>query len=227
MPRLKYKHIKLILLGLPLLTGTLLVLSPSLASAANFDCDQTTCQLTCNDGTQTNVVTTNLGAGTNQGDAYSTSLTGGKTATEFCSKHGGIKSILRTDGKSVAHSGGNAASTSAYPQCQTQNGKNYCSHQCGSGSDAVMTSINIGCKGVGNPIIDMTFAVIRFLSYGVGLVIIASVIFAGIQYTVSRDEPQAVAAAEARIKSSVIALIIFIFAYAILNYVIPAGFFSQ
>jgi Type IV secretion system pilin len=89
--------------------------------------------------------------------------------------------------------------------------------------DPVKTSINIGCEGKGNPIMDALFAVIRFLSAGVGLVVIASIIFGGIQYTSSRGDPQATAKAIERIRSSVIALIIFIFAYALLGYLIPAG----
>lgn len=72
----------------------------------------------------------------------------------------------------------------------------------------------------------MTFGIIRFLSLGVGIVVIASIVVAGIQYTTSRGDPQATVRAVARIRSAVGALIIFIFAYAILNYVIPYGFFK-
>lgn len=102
---------------------------------------------------------------------------------------------------------------------------------CGGGTDSkgnpensVTTTIDIGCTGKGNAIVDMLFAIIRFLSAGVGLVIIGSIIFGGIQYTSSRGDPQATAKAVQRIQASVIALIIFIFGYAILGYLIPAGF---
>ncbi|HSX36631.1 MAG TPA: hypothetical protein VLG13_00715 [Patescibacteria group bacterium] len=113
------------------------------------------------------------------------------------------------------------------------------SHQCGSKDGAVKTSINFGCKGEscltthpdaaycsGNNsgILDVTFAIIRFLSYGVGLVIIGSLVVAGIQYTSSQGDPKASAQAQERIKSTVIALLVFIFAYAILDYIVPAGF---
>lgn len=102
---------------------------------------------------------------------------------------------------------------------------------CGGGVDnkgnaiqGVTVSIDLGCKGSGNPITDLIFAVIRFLSDGVGLVVIGSIIWGGIQYSVSRGNPQATAQAIARIRGAVIALFIFIFGYAILNYLIPAGF---
>lgn len=95
---------------------------------------------------------------------------------------------------------------------------------CGDKSQEVVTAIDIGCKGKGNPITDTMFAIIRFLSAGVGLVIIGSIIVGGVQYSASRGDPQATANAVKRIQNTMIALVIFIFGYAILNYVIPAGF---
>jgi hypothetical protein len=95
---------------------------------------------------------------------------------------------------------------------------------CGSGDNTVKTSINIGCKGKGSAAVDMLFAIIRFLSNGVGLVIIGSIIYGGIQYTMSRGDPQATKLAIDRIRNSVFALFLFMFAYALLNYLIPAGF---
>ena len=88
----------------------------------------------------------------------------------------------------------------------------------------VKVTIDIGCSGKGNPIADMTFAIIRFLSDGVGLVIIGSIIVGGIPYSASRGDPSATANAIHRIQATVIALIIYIFSYAILNFLIPAGF---
>jgi hypothetical protein len=93
-------------------------------------------------------------------------------------------------------------------------------------NEAVTTSIDFGCTGKGNAITDITFAIIRVLSDGVGLVVVASLVYAGIMYTLSRGDPQATAKAIGRMRSSIIALIVFIFGYAILNYVIPAGFFK-
>lgn len=118
-------------------------------------------------------------------------------------------------------------------------------YQCGAGSSAVQTSIDLGCKGdVCNPnnssydpsdkyctdtsdtlgsdsITDMTFAIIKLLSDGVGLVVIASLTVAGIQFTSSRGDPQSTATAIKRIQSNVLALFIFFFAYAVLNYLVP------
>lgn len=100
----------------------------------------------------------------------------------------------------------------------------YCCGGTQNGNTPVETSINLGCKGKGNPIADTAFAIIHFLSDGVGIVIIGSIIYGGIQYSVSRGDPQATAQAVHRIQSTMIALLLFIFGYAIINYMLPAGF---
>ena len=74
---------------------------------------------------------------------------------------------------------------------------------------------------------DATFGIIRFLSDGVGIVVVASTVYAGIQYSSSRGDPNASAQAIKRIQSNVIALLIFIFGYALLNYVIPGTFLTS
>lgn len=99
---------------------------------------------------------------------------------------------------------------------------------CGDGDQKVKISFDIGCKGVGggveNPITDAVFAIIRFLTTGVGLVIVASLTIAGIQYTTSRGDPKATAEAIGRLKSNMVAFLLFLFGFALLNYIIPKGF---
>ena len=68
---------------------------------------------------------------------------------------------------------------------------------------------------------DALFGFIQFLSYGVGLVVVGSIIVGGIQYSASRGDPQATAQAINRIRSSLIALLIYIFGFAFLNYLLP------
>ncbi|MEI6755776.1 MAG: hypothetical protein WCK80_02050 [bacterium] len=100
--------------------------------------------------------------------------------------------------------------------------------QCGKGKDvAVTTAIDFGCIGnkckfaTCNPVVDMAFAIIKFLSAGVGVVIVGSLIYGGIMYSTSGDSPETNAKAKKRIRSNIVALMIFIFAYAILSYVVP------
>jgi hypothetical protein len=99
-------------------------------------------------------------------------------------------------------------------------------YQCGGTGQEIKTAINIGCRHQGNPITDATFAIIRLLSAGAGLAIVTGLIIAGIQLTASQGDPQLRAKAISRITNVVIALLVFIFSYAILSFVIPIGFFS-
>jgi hypothetical protein len=105
-------------------------------------------------------------------------------------------------------------------------------HQCGNGGKIYMTIFDFGCRGAAysrgdlNPIIDIAFAIFRFMSKIVGLIIIASVIIAGIQYTSSRGEPQPQAAAMRRIFSAGGALLMYIFMFALATWLIPGGLFG-
>jgi hypothetical protein len=95
----------------------------------------------------------------------------------------------------------------------------------------VRISFDVGCLGVNyegptfNPILDMFLALLRFISAGVGLVVIASIIYAGIQYSASKGNPQQSEAAIKRVANSVIALLLYVFAFALLNFLVPGGLF--
>jgi len=126
-----------------------------------------------------------------------------------------------------------ALTTTASASVQTPVSKT--GYQCGSGNNAVGVSINIGCEGKNckssnkdgcSALLDAVFAIVRFLSAGVGLVVIGSIVWAGVQYSSAGDDPQQVGKAKDRIKNSLYALLMYIFAYAILNYVVPGGFFK-
>lgn len=73
------------------------------------------------------------------------------------------------------------------------------------------------------PIVGRIVLAINVMSAAVGLVIIAVIVFSGIQYSSSRDDPQAVSAAKSRILNSIIALVVFIFSWTILQWLIPGG----
>lgn len=102
---------------------------------------------------------------------------------------------------------------------------------CGKGDKQVQISFDIGCLGESydgeqyNPVLDMLFALLRFVSTGVGIVVTGSIVWAGIQYSTSRGNPQGTEAALKRVYNSVIALLIYIFAFAILNFLVPGGLF--
>src|SRR6185503_12124266 len=86
---------------------------------------------------------------------------------------------------------GMASASAATPVSKT-------GYQCGSGKNKVGVSINIGCQGEKcktsnkdgcSALLDAVFAIVRFLSAGVGLVVIGSLIWAGVQYSMAADDP--------------------------------------
>lgn len=108
------------------------------------------------------------------------------------------------------------------------------SNQCGNLKDDdknVKTKINFGClgddgpQGMG-PIEDLTYAIIRFLSNGVGIMMVIAFVAAGIQYTTSEGNAEQTIKSKKRIQSIVIALVIYLFAYAILQFLVPGGLFN-
>ncbi len=58
-----------------------------------------------------------------------------------------------------------------------------------------------------------------------GIVIVLSIIIGAIQYMTARDNSGQVAAAKNRIFMSILSLILFIFAYTILQWLVPGGIF--
>lgn len=67
---------------------------------------------------------------------------------------------------------------------------------------------------------------IQLLSITVGLVVAASLIMGGIQYTTSSGDPQKTSAAKGRIQNTLMAFLAYAFLYAFLNFLIPGGLFN-
>lgn len=74
-----------------------------------------------------------------------------------------------------------------------------------------------------NPIYVRLKEVLQVLSVGVGIVVTISVVWAGFQYITSRGEPGKTQAAVNRLIQAAIALFLYIFGFAILNWLIPGG----
>lgn len=64
---------------------------------------------------------------------------------------------------------------------------------------------------------------INFLAALVGVAVVISIIIGGIQYGSSAGDPAKVTAAKNRIRNAIIALVTFLFLYALLNFLIPGG----
>lgn len=105
-------------------------------------------------------------------------------------------------------------------------------YQCGKGADTVKTRFNFGCVGNNSkrsigPIEDLVYALVRTLSYGVGLAIVISLIVSGIQYSTSEGNAETTQASKNRIQSAVVGLVIYIFAFSLVQYLVPGGLFTS
>jgi len=65
----------------------------------------------------------------------------------------------------------------------------------------------------------------NLLSAMVGIIIVIMISVGGVQYTMARDDPQAVAAAKTRIQNAILALVFYLFAFALLQWLVPGGVF--
>lgn len=87
---------------------------------------------------------------------------------------------------------------------------NFSASSCTSG-----TNCNFVTKYV-NPFI-------KFLSALVGIVVVISIIIGAIQYTTSGGDPSKTAAAKGRIFKALTALVLYIFLFALLQWIVPGG----
>lgn len=74
-----------------------------------------------------------------------------------------------------------------------------------------------------NPILLFLRAVLQFLAFGIGLAIVGGLVVGGIMYTTARANAQQVQKAEATIRNALIGLALFIFTFAIINFLVPGG----
>ncbi len=106
-------------------------------------------------------------------------------------------------------------------------------HKCGNATagDQVTTRFNFGCIGDNGPagmgpIEDMTYAIIRFLSYGIGIVLVMAMIISGIQYSASEGNAEASQAAKSRIQNVIVGLFLYLVSFSLLQYLVPGGVFA-
>ena len=81
------------------------------------------------------------------------------------------------------------------------------------------TTISVNTCGIFQWVIIIT----NTLSAMVGIVVVASIIAGGIQYSTAGEDPQKIQAAKTRITNALIALFVSIFMVVFLNWVVPSG----
>jgi hypothetical protein len=77
-----------------------------------------------------------------------------------------------------------------------------------------------------NPIVEDLNKIVGFLSAVAGIAIIATIIIGGIQYSMAGGNAQEITKAKQRIINALIAFVFFLFAVAIVNWLIPGGIFE-
>lgn len=85
------------------------------------------------------------------------------------------------------------------------------------------TSIDFGCRADTNPIYAILKAVLRVAFGLIGAVTVGGIVFGGILYSTARGNSGQVERAIGVIRNSVIGLVLYIFMFAILNFLVPGG----
>lgn len=124
-----------------------------------------------------------------------------------------------------------ASSTNGASVFATSSGGGYICGNMKDNSKNLETNFNFGCLGPEapdgtGPIQDLAYAIIRFMSVGVGIALVASIVYAGIQYSAAEGNPEATQASKNRIRDAFIGLLVYIFAFTILQYLVPGGVFA-
>jgi hypothetical protein len=104
---------------------------------------------------------------------------------------------------STDQNGGTSRDNLSGGQCEPEEGEELNSENCG--------------------IIRIVVDVTNFLSAIAGIALVASLMISGYLYMTARDNAGQIEKAKARIVQTLIALIVFIFMYALLNFLIPGG----
>lgn len=210
---------KILLLPLLLFVGAQFVLLSSPASAAPADD-------ACKDqksGQPRNACKTGYDGG------YANPKT---KAAEICDKYNVAANYKAcVDGVKAGRAQNNKETAAAGNKVTLANGTNSNITPCGDGKDAVSLRFDLGCqgpyyKGPGGAIGDLLFSIIRFLSYGVGIVVVIAIIVSGIQYTTSEGNAEATQQAKNRIQTSIISLVIYVFIFSIAQFLVPGGLFN-
>lgn len=94
-----------------------------------------------------------------------------------------------------------------------------------AGSQQVEVCVGDKCDKANYFVEEYLNPIVYVLTALVGITAVISIVFAGIQYSSSADDPGTVTKAKQRIFNVVLGLVAYIFLLALLNYLIPGGVF--
>lgn len=94
------------------------------------------------------------------------------------------------------------------------------------GCGDVETSIIDCTSSSGNPIINLFLDIVNFLAIGVGVVVVGGIVWGGINIVRSNGNAAVMHQGIVIIVNAVVGLLLFIFMYAIINFLVPGGLFT-
>lgn len=100
---------------------------------------------------------------------------------------------------------------------------------CGTNSkgEPIKTSIDFGCKsGDGNGIMQIFLVAVNFLAIGVGIAVVGGIVLGALRYSSANGNASQAQQGITYIINAVIGLVLFIFMYAIINFLVPGGLFT-
>ena len=84
----------------------------------------------------------------------------------------------------------------------------------------------ISCSSAGsNGIYDLLITIVNFLAIGVGVAVLAGIVFGALLYSSASGNAEQAKRGIGYVRNAVIALVMFILMYAFINFLIPGGLF--
>ena len=94
-----------------------------------------------------------------------------------------------------------------------------------SGKD-IQTTIDYGCSGSGSGVLQLLIVFVNFMAIGVGVAVVGGIVFGALRYTSANGNAAHAQQGITYIVNSIIGLLLFIFLYALVNFLVPGGLFN-
>ena len=128
---------------------------------------------------------------------------------------------------------GAAKDTQKYKDCRSKFIKSYADKTTSAGSADTSTGCGnvettyIKCDDNGaGPIVNLLLQIVNFLAVGVGIAVVGGITWGGMLYASSNGDSSKAKQGITAIVNSVIGLLVFMFTYALINFLVPGGLFN-
>lgn len=78
----------------------------------------------------------------------------------------------------------------------------------------------------GGSVVNLLIDIVNFLAVGVGILVVGGIVWGGSIYASSNGDSSKVQQAKTIIVNAIVGLLLFIFMYALINYMVPGGLFN-